>query len=352
MLSNRVAVAGLAVGAAGTVLALCWKCFARALPVAADATSVAQIAELWVYPIKGAGGTSVPTAALSATGLKYDRTWVIVRDRDNKVIDLETKTILRTVTAKVVGDRLVVTCATGVPTSITVDIDYVEEAAPEVNVVENTIPAGCRSVGDVPAKWFSAILNEDVHLMKAVRLRAPHDIAKHQGTSCSATDRVALHAYSSLHVITTEGLAWLNGAMPPSDTPRERVDAGQLRANVVISGGKPFPDEDTWDTCALHPAAADPIGLRIAKNCGRCSIPTVHANGKLDPGFEPTATLRRERACVYPHQERNGYDKRKKEYMFGLDAFHDGTGALAVGDRVTVTSRREPPKFVRTPGSQ
>ena len=38
----------------------------------------AQIDQLWIYPIKSCAGIVVPEAELTATGLRWDRHWMVV----------------------------------------------------------------------------------------------------------------------------------------------------------------------------------------------------------------------------------------------------------------------------------
>ena len=318
-----------------------------------------RVSELWVHPIKGVNGHQVSSALLVSTGLRFDREWAVLASVDNdgaddaaaghryEVLSKNKAPRLGTATAFVdeVHDALIVT-ATGRPRLTiplhrkpTAEFNDEQEKRRELPVTLFGMEGLAFDEGEEAADWFSALLGRAVVLARIAptHTRRPAQSTSHKGTNAS-TDAIGFHDYATLHCICDAGVTWL--AKNVSDG--SPVTTEQFRANIVVSG-VPFPEEDVWKRVRIGN-----IDLRVAKQSGRCVIPTTDASGNRNPNFEPTATLRRLRACYHRHQ--NLREDKKLCFMFGLDLFHERSSSssndiIKVGDAVVPTEAQAPPQY-------
>jgi uncharacterized protein YcbX len=187
------------------------------------------------------------------------------------------------------------------------------------------------------SRWFSEYLEMDAMLCRDVSNRFPRESPRHY-TATVGSERIALHDFAALHIICEDGVAWLRQNVSDGSP----VTTAQFRANIVVRG-IPFPEEDRWSELTIGT-----IPMRVAKQSGRCVIPTHDSDGRRNPNFEPTATLRRLRAAHHRHQRDT--PGNAPCYMFGVDAFHMKYPArIAVGDRLTVTQSQDPPIYASYP---
>lgn len=212
--------------------------------------------------------------------------------------------------------------------------------------------------GDAVAEFFSSVVGVKVRLGRIFVHRKPSTSVNHKPVTAD-DDVVSMHDFSSLHVITDEGVKYVAELADrvPNASKVDRVDALRFRPNVVLSG-VPFAEEDFWKTFVVRSssqskspaAAAAAINIRVAKHCGRCSIPTILTDSTRDKAYFPTGELKKIRNAYYVHQVAMDFDGKQKWPMFGLNVFHehprssDVPQIISVGDEVEVTSfatRRE-----------
>ncbi len=99
-----------------------------------------------------------------------------------------------------------------------------------------------------------------------------------------------------------------------------RLDVRRFRPGIVVECPEPFM-EDAW--ASLHIGS---ITLRLVKPCTRCKVTTLDPDtGAPEPDQEPLRTLAR-------------YRSNPSGVIFGVNAVHEGTGTLNLGDRVTARS--------------
>ena len=65
---------------------------------------VGRVEQLWIYPVKSLGGTSVPTARVETVGLSGDRVWTVVGD-DGELVRARNAPAMALVTATGDPDR-------------------------------------------------------------------------------------------------------------------------------------------------------------------------------------------------------------------------------------------------------
>jgi uncharacterized protein YcbX len=332
------------------------------------------VSELWVFPIKGVRGSKVQAALLTSTGLQYDREWAIVAaDADKsdggacgprEVFSVNKAPGLGRARATIdpANMMLVVHADGGTQSPLYVplrrdtrvaqqDANQEEE---EEEVLLDVALFGMEGTavdeGDRAAQWFTLLVGRPVRLARikdtnsndapaggarVCRNRRPEQSPRHAGTNIPS-DTIKFHDYGTLHVICESGVEWLAANVRDASP----VTTEQFRANIVVAG-VPFPEEDVWKRLRIGEVA-----MRVAKQSGRCVIPTTNASGTRNRNFEPTATLRRLRSCYHRHQQH--WPQKSLCYMFGLDLFHDsvdGAAVLRVGDAVVPTETQPAPLF-------
>lgn len=305
-----------------------------------------RVAALYVFPIKGVEGTLQRQWLLSSTGLKYDREWVVMRADTNDTVTLDKFPQLKSVVASIdeATNALVVEpnpAAGSHPRATTATLRVplaVDPTLPKREVSLFGITGTVQEQGAEAATFFTALCGRPVVLCRICELRQPAASPRHQGTSATPADRIAMHDYSTLHIVTDEAVAWLNGQLHDGTVCTTK----QFRPNIVVSG-VPFPQEDCWSEFTIGSVA-----MRGAKLSARCVIPTTADNAVRHRFYEPTATLRRLRSCFHAHQVAAGYPGRVKGFMFGIDVLHDPAAVgvtLQIGDEVVVTATKPPPIF-------
>jgi uncharacterized protein len=64
-----------------------------------------KIAELLIYPIKSLGGISLLETEITMRGLKFDRRWVLV-DEKNKFLSQREQPLMATLSTEIIGKSL------------------------------------------------------------------------------------------------------------------------------------------------------------------------------------------------------------------------------------------------------
>ncbi|MCC7358920.1 MAG: MOSC domain-containing protein [Anaerolineales bacterium] len=272
--------------------------------------AVIAVAELYVYPIKGCGGTRLESAEVTPRGLRYDRRWMVVDGAGRFLTqrDLARMALIRPVlegeTLRLRGD--------GAAGEVTVPA---AQAGPRmtVRVWDDTCPAV--SDGAEVDAWLTAFLGTEAHLV-----HMPDDHVRPDGRKLGQVGFA--DAYPFL-MVARESLADLNARLAAGgETP---LPMNRFRPSVVVAGCEPYA-EDTW--AKLEIAG---VPFAVVKPCVRCVVTTTD-QATSARGQEPLRTLA-------------SYRKTAKGTIFAQNAVNLGTGRLAVGDAVRVVERQAPPVF-------
>lgn len=262
----------------------------------------------------------------------------------------------------------------------------------------NSVMDGMDSAEDI-SSWLSAYLGVNCFLARIHDARQPGTSPNHAPVVSDKSTKIHVQDFSSLHLITEEGIAEMKRIVTKGEKDRgvrpvtgPVLDSSRFRPNIVVAG-VPFPQEESWKTVdivgpvvspLMSPSAASstivgassvnhyfapsasacferPEVIRprfgevitridVSKLCGRCSIPTIDPRtASSDPQYEPIVSMRPTTEKFYAHQVAMDLDGRKSWPMFGLNVFHhnlpedvgsDGCGPnpsveLRVGDLVT-----------------
>jgi uncharacterized protein YcbX len=258
------------------------------------------VTALHIYPIKGCRGISVARATVVPRGFARDRRWMVV-DGDGTFVTQRQLPRLALVHVELDGERLRAT-APGLQ-ELTLPLDHDDGPRREVEVWRHRGEAVRHHEGSA---WFSEFLSGQHELvyMPDEHRRPVSGVGGAGGDLVSFAD-----AYPFLLV----GQASLEELNRRLDAP---VGMERFRPNIVVTGAAPFA-EDGWSRLTVGA-----VGFRVAKPCARCVVTTV------DPltatrGPEPLRTLASFRAV-------------DNQVMFGVNLIHEGSGEIAVGDRVMI----------------
>jgi uncharacterized protein YcbX len=257
------------------------------------------LSQLNVYPIKSAGGVSVPEWEVDTFGLRYDRRWMVV-DEAGRLITQRTHPRLALARPGFVDDRLRVTGPE--PPALELPLRPAAAVTTRVTIWDDVCDA--LWLGERPAEWFSRLLDAPVSLvhMDESTVRPANPAYAPAGVRVSFAD-----AYPFL-LLSEESLADLNRRLP-SPLPMNR-----FRPNLVVRGGEPYGEDELGDFTIRS------LGFRGVKLCDRCVLTTTDQE-TTERGVEPLRTLAT-------------FRKWDGKVWFGRNVVHAGPGRLEVGAKL------------------
>lgn len=247
------------------------------------------ISELFVYPIKSCAGIALNEARLLATGLEYDRYWMIT-DPHGAMFTQRAYPRMALITIELDKQDLIVR-APGMP-ELRTPLDAARlVAAPRVDTAVWRDAAYGLDTGAQSAAWFTRFLGLPARLLRfdpqRERIVDPDYTASTRGATTHFADGFPLL------VVGQASLDDLNARLNGKGAPSIPID--RFRPNIVLTGLDAY-EEDYVET--LSPAAQahdEPrVELRLVKLCARCPMPTIdQARGAPDPDWpnEPTDTM-------------------------------------------------------------
>jgi hypothetical protein len=248
---------------------------------------VATLTALFVYPVKSMRGIPYREVRVSATGLEWDRQWMVV-DAKGTFLSQRTHPRLARIVPEITKDALVLS-APDAPT-LRVPLTLTGPQVP-VHVWKDS----CVGVeqGAAAHEWVSGILGRPVRL---VRVAPDMERAASREFAGSTPAPLGFPDGYPMLVCNETSLADLNQRLP-EPLPMER-----FRPNLVVNG-LPAWAEDHIDTLTVGP-----VTLRLVKPCTRCVIPSLdHRTG--EPSIDPLPALRKFR-----------FSKALRGIMFGENA--------------------------------
>lgn len=233
----------------------------------------AQIARLFVYPIKSCAGVEVQEAMLTDTGLDLDRAWMVV-DAQGIFMTQREHPRLALVHPQIKTDELVLSTSGMQDLRIALNV---ERQPLLVKIWDDEVPAF--DMGDDAAQWLTKFLvkpNVTSHpsitgSYRLVRFNPAH----RRISSLQWTEGLqALNQFSDgfpLLVVSEASHAQLNERLVAAG--HASVSIERFRPNVVLSGLQAH-DEDQLSVMYIE-AGAEEVLLKPVKPCPRCPIPNV-----------------------------------------------------------------------------
>ncbi|MEV0245038.1 MOSC N-terminal beta barrel domain-containing protein [Nocardia sp. NPDC050712] len=267
---------------------------------------MATVSELWLYPIKGCAGTPLTRAEILPTGVVHDRAFMFVRP-DGLFRSQRSTPLLSVIRPELAGDGAKLTLGALDHETHTLDI---RSDGPRLTVnVHNTWEGAGVDQGDEVAAWASALLEEDVRL---VRVPPEHQRAVDEWHGdITFTDSTALHLTSDASLDDLNARIEANGAAP---VPMER-----FRPNIVVTGWTtPYAEDDIRDF------TLGSTELRWVKPDVRCQVTVVDQPTGKRAGPEPLRTL-----AGYRRDPGGGV-------TFGIKVAVNRPGTITLGDELVV----------------
>jgi uncharacterized protein YcbX len=237
-----------------------------------------RIAALRTHPVKSCAGLGLERSLVTATGLEWDRQWMVVDGQGRFVTQRERPAMAR-FQPLLDGDRLRLG-APGLPALVLPTA--VGGTRCRVTVWNDEVAAF--DAGDEAARWLAQALGEPLRLVR-------FDPAQRRLSSARWTGELeAENGFSDgfpVLVASSAGLAELNRRL--AERGHAPVGIERFRPNLVLDGLEDANGEDFIDELRF-PTPEGPVVLKLVKPCVRCTIPSVDpASG--EQGHEPGDTL-------------------------------------------------------------
>ena len=268
------------------------------------------LSALYLYPVKSLGGYAVPAADVTARGLRHDRRWLLVDER-NRFLTQRQHPELALLAVAPAHNGFLLTHRQR-PDLLPLFIPF--EATPDrtlfVTVWDDLVWAW-RGSPEADA-WLADALSRPCRLvyMSDMVRREVEPAHNPEGQLVSFAD-----GYPFL--LTGEAaLADLNARLA------QPVPMNRFRPNLVFAGGAAYADDD-WERFQIGD-----VPFRAVRGCGRCVLTTIdQATATKSPASEPLRTLAT-------------YRQAESSTLFGQNVTGPGTGRLRVGDALTVLSHK------------
>jgi hypothetical protein len=270
-----------------------------------------KVKSLHIYPLKSARAIDLETADLGSWGLEGDRRFMLVDERGKFITQRELQ-ILAKVKARIDAGKLALFLG-----DLSLDVTFDPERRVDAEIWDKPISLSLASDGANAALsgWFARPVRLVHADERTNRLCNPEWAG--EGVNTGLSD-----GYPVL-VTTTGSLRGLNDMT--LELGGEGAGMERFRPNIVIDHDEPFAD-DFWGTIEIGG-----IRLDLVKPCPRCIMTTQDQETGERIGPDPMPAMRRIRMSA---------DRRVAGVLFGWNAVPRSIGKVAIGDAVTVISRR------------
>ncbi|TNE43370.1 MAG: MOSC domain-containing protein [Deltaproteobacteria bacterium] len=265
------------------------------------------LSRITLYPVKSLGGLDLQKSAVEARGLRYDRRWMIVDERQQFVSQREyTSLTLVRVEFDPEHPTTMTWSAPGQAPFTFSCLPQEQASSHSVQVWRSTCNA--LDVGDEPAAWLTAYLGTPcrlVYMPDSTRRSVNPQNAVGEGIVSFADGYpILLVGHSSLEQL--------------NQNLEHPISMRRFRPNLVVEGAPPHA-EDEW----THFTVGE-VSMRGVKNCDRCQVITIDPETATQ-GKEPLTTL-------------STYRKRDGKVWFGQNLIPLEEGTLRVGDTITLST--------------
>jgi uncharacterized protein YcbX len=266
-----------------------------------------HLSEINIYPVKSLKGISLNEAIVEDRGLRHDRRWMLVDDKDQFLTQREFPVMAR-VLIEMDGDKFSARCddsAIDVPTSPATE-DFRTVKIWKSSVRSEVYPQEINS-------WFSDRLGLDCRLV-AMPDGAHREVNPEYAVR-RFKDTVSYADGYPFMLLGKASLADLNSRLT------DPVPMDRFRPNFVVADTEPFA-EDKWRVIRIGSTV-----FHVVKPCDRCVLTTVDQLSGEKTGKEPLRTL-------------SIYRKVKNQVLFGQNLIAENAGeTIRVGDTVEVLER-------------
>lgn len=262
------------------------------------------LSEINVYPVKSLGGIPLKSSLIEKRGLKFDRRWLLVDEKNKFLTQREFPQMARFQLA-LDEEKLNISYNKN-QISIPSQADTEEYA--NVKIWNSIVKANFYS--DKINEWFSENLQIKCRLVlmpeETKRIVNPIYSVRKFADIVSFAD-----GYPFL-LIGENSLADLNEKL------KNPVPMNRFRPNLVISGVEAFA-EDSWKKIKIGKSV-----FYVVKHCDRCSVTTINQETGEKDGVEPLKTLA-------------SYRNVKGKVLFGRYLIAENEGeSINIGDKIEI----------------
>lgn len=271
---------------------------------------------IFIYPIKSVSGIQVNAWDVTETGLKYDRQWMLINDKQ-QFLSQRHAPKMALIKTQINNQQLIVSAPEQEDLIL-----FLEPAQSSSTVLATVWHDQCSAqlISAEADQWFSDYLQMPCRLV----YQAKNSIRSVDKNYALASDQTSFSDGFPFLITSEASLALLNQQM------NLNLSMQRFRPNLVISGCASYA-EDTWRKISIGH-----INFRLPKPCARCSIPQINPETAISDK-EPLRTLSRTR-------------KWHNQVYFGQNALHDQQGILHVNDTLIIhkAGSSQPPLEIRS----
>jgi uncharacterized protein YcbX len=257
-----------------------------------------QVSQLFIYPVKALAGVAIKQAFVTKRGLRYDRRWMLVDDK-NQFITQRSHHQLCLFKIELKKHFFVVRYG---QQSVEIPYEINDGEMIYVQVWNDTVSALAAS--NTINEFFSQQLNIPCKLV----FMPDSSIRKVDQNYVSESHAVSFADGFPILMIGVESLKMINQKL------LQPIDMMRFRPNVVFTGGVAH-DEDQWTDFSIQNTR-----LKGVKPCGRCMVVNIdQESGMLQQ--EPLSTL-------------STYRKFNQKINFGQNVIALSEGHIAIGNKI------------------
>lgn len=259
---------------------------------------VADLTDIYIYPIKSCFGFKVDQWEISSEGLVYDREWALVTD-EGDYVNLKNIPKLAFIKPTINLERNTMLIESGSQVPLTISLDHFPEEKLDIIVCGDECKAAKYDIS--VSQWFKEATGEDIHLVRKLPT-AFRSVKIHASVEASLTDSKIDISGSGVRFANESQFLLIN--RKSVDELRSRMQTKMndslemnFRPNFIVESESPY-EEDEWDMLD--------IGGQMFKStgpCNRCRMICIDPNtGIQNP--EPLLAL-------------SQYRRKKGHVLFG-----------------------------------
>ena len=266
-----------------------------------------HLSEINIYPVKSLQGIPLIEGVIEDRGLRHDRRWMLVDDKDRFLTQRE-HPIMGKISIELNGDSLSARCD-----------------AAELEVPSNPNTGEFRTVkiwkSSVRSEFYAQEINSWFSERLGIECRL---VSMPEGAHREINPEYAIRRFKDevsfadgypFMLLSEASLADLNSRLA------EPVPMNRFRPNFVVADTEAFA-EDKWKIIRIGTTV-----FHVVKPCERCTIPTIDQCKGVKTGKEPLRTL-------------SIYRTVKNNVLFGQNLIAENAGEkVRVGDSVEILER-------------
>lgn len=270
-----------------------------------------SLEQIIIYPVKSMAGIAVNQSRLSATGLEYDRRWMIV-DEQGRFVTQRMHPQLALITVTMDNNAIQLTTPSG--KHLTLPLHLTTGTPVDVRIWNDQVTA--LETSSTYHQWISDYLH-----MPARFIYMPDECFRgiDEHYRLSEDNQVSFADGFQYLLISEPSLQDLNKRLQSQN--ESAVEMSRFRPNLVVSANSAY-EEDYWREISIGSHL-----FHVVKPCSRCVMTTVDARTGTK-GIEPLRTLK-----TYRQHNNKTYFGQNLIYQPSASA----SGLLEVGQSLTVS---------------